>query len=459
MIQLDLKNTTTARLGANHGVDTGLEFKAWEKKLAGFVESLKARRSDPENMLGWIDLPEDSETAQAIQRYVQGLDGTFTDLVVLGIGGSSLGAVTVITALQHPYRNLQTQEKGEGLRVHFVDNVDPDVIHGLMEVLTPTKTLVNVISKSGATAETMAAYLAFKKWLADGVGDAYKRQIIATTDPETGILRPLAEREGYQTFAVPPSVGGRYSVLSAVGLLPIALAGIDLEELLAGAAEANGMVDAPLADNPIQQAALVQYLAYRRGKPISVLMPYSSRLRALSDWFVQLWAESLGKLVNLDGSIVHEGSTPLGALGTTDQHSKVQLFNEGPNNKLVAFVRLANFDTEMVIPDAEPEIEELAYLAGQTFNKLINAEQAATAQALLEHGKPNYTLTLERLDAYHLGLLLQFLEWQTALMGEMTYINAYNQPGVELGKRYTYALMGRKGYEKVRRELAEAGVE
>jgi glucose-6-phosphate isomerase len=456
MIQLDLKNATTARLGANHGVDTEVEFKAWEKKLDGYVKSLEARRSNPDNMLGWIDLPEDSETIQAILEYARELDGK-TDLVVLGIGGSSLGAVTVITALQHPYRNAQAQ--GEGLRVHFVDNVDPDTIHGLMEVLEPSTTLVNVISKSGATAETMAAYLAFKKWLADEVGDAYKRQIIATTDPKTGNLRPLAEREGYQTFAVPPSVGGRYSVLSAVGLLPIALAGIDIKELLKGAAEANRMISAPLADNPIKQAALVQYLAYRRGKPISVLMPYSTRLRALSDWFVQLWAESLGKLVNLDGSIVHEGSTPLGALGTTDQHSKVQLFNEGPNNKLVAFVRLANFGTEMVIPDSEPEIEELSYLAGQTFNKLINAEQAATAQALLEHGKPNYTLTLERLDAYHLGLLLQFLEWQTALMGEMTYINAYNQPGVELGKRYTYALMGRGGFEEVRRELAEAGVE
>jgi len=457
MIELDTKNVSAARLGAAHGLDLAREFKAWGEKLWGFMDDLMARKGDPEAFLGWIDLPTENAEVEHVEAYARAVDPKFTDLVVLGIGGSSLGALTVITALQHPYRALQ--RKGQGLRVHFVDNVDPDVIHALLEVLDPATTLVNVISKSGTTAETMAAYLAFKKWLRDAVGEGYKGQIIATTDPETGILRPLAEREGYETFVVPPSVGGRFSVLSAVGLLPIALAGIHVRDLLRGAADANALAQRPIDENPIQQATLIQYLAYRRGKPISVLMPYSTRLRYLSDWFVQLWAESLGKAENRDGSLVHEGSTPLAALGATDQHSQVQLFNEGPNNKVFAFVRVANFDHDLLIPDAEPELDELQYLAGQSFNKLINAEQAATAHAIAEHGRPNYTLTLEWLDAYHLGLLLQFLEWQTALMGELTYVNTYNQPGVELGKKYTYALMGREGYEDLRRELEEAGVQ
>ena len=457
MIQIDTKNVTSERLGDTHGLDLEREFGAWGETLDNFVNDLLGKKDDPDEMLGWIDLPNGNDEVERILEYAQNIDSEYTDLAVLGIGGSSLGGITVINALQHPYRNLQ--KNGDGLRVHFVDNVDPDAVHGLLEVLNPETTLVNVISKSGTTAETMAAYLAFKAWLKDGVGESYKDQIIATTDPETGILRPLAEREGYTTFVVPPSVGGRFSVLSAVGLLPIALAGLDVRGLLKGAAEANDLISKPIQDNPIKQAAIIQYLAYRRGKPISVLMPYSSRLRYLSDWFVQLWAESLGKSEDRNGSLVHEGSTPLGALGATDQHSKVQLFNEGPNNKLFAFIRIKNFDETQTIPDAEPELEELGYLADKTFNELINAEQAATAHAILDHGRPNYTLSLERLDAHHLGLLLQFLEWQTALLGELTFINTYNQPGVELGKKYTYALMGREGFDEVREELREAGVE
>lgn len=458
MIDIDLKNVAAERLGVTHGVELEREFKAWSRPLDEAVSGILGRRGDSAAMLGWIDLPQNRETVDEIEAYVREVQGQeFRDLVVLGIGGSSLGALTVVSALQHPLRLLQ--EQGEGLRVHFVDNVDPDAIRGLLEVLDPHRTLVNVISKSGTTAETMAAYLAFRAWLEEALGEEFSSRIVATTDPESGILRPLAQRRGYRTFTVPPSVGGRFSVLSAVGLLPIALAGIDVRALLAGAALANEVVRQPLETNPIRQAALVQYLSYRRGKPISVLMPYSSRLRSLGGWFVQLWAESLGKAESVLGSRVHEGSTPLAALGATDQHSQVQLFNEGPNNKLVAFIRLREFDGVTKIPDSEPELEELGYLAGESFNRLINAEQAATAHALARHQRPNYTLLLERLDSAGMGELLQFLMWQTALMGELTQINTYDQPGVELGKVYTYALMGRDGFDAVREELREQGLE
>lgn len=456
MISIDLKNTAATRLG-RRGVDLEREFTAWNARIGGFTRRLLAGSSDPDGMLGWIDLPEQLEAAQQLNSYAASAAEGFTDLVVLGIGGSSLGARAVISALQQPYRDLQQQ--GRGLRVHFVDNVDPDEISGLLDVLEPRSTLVNVISKSGTTAETMAAYLLFRAWLKDSVGTGYQQQLIATTDADTGILRPLAEQQGYRVFTVPASVGGRFSVLSPVGLLPVALAGLDVTELLAGAAWTNSLVQRPLDDNPVAQAALIQYLAYRRGRNISVLMPYSSRLRFLADWFVQLWAESLGKAVNRDGSTVNEGSTPLAALGTTDQHSQVQLFNEGPDDKIVAFIRLQQFAHEVVIPAAEPEVPELSYLTGQTLNRLINAEQAATAHALSEHGKLNYTLQLPELSARTLGALLQFLMWQTALMGELLDIDTFDQPGVELGKVYTYALLGREGFDAEREELEAAGVE
>ena len=467
MIHLNITNVGAGRLGLDHGLDEdyGLEqeFAAWEDSLAKHSAALFAQKDDNKGFLGWIDLPYyqgeamGNQVVDPILDYAAALSADIRDLVVLGIGGSSLGALAVITALQHPYRHLQAQ--GEGLRVHFVDNVDPDSVQALLGVLEPQHTLVNVISKSGTTAETMAAYLLFRDWLERALGAGHVDHIVATTDPSSGILRPLAEREGYATFSVPPNVGGRFSVFSAVGLLPIALAGIDIKALLDGAAEANSMLSYPIAESPVKQMALIQYLAYRRGKTISVLMPYSSRLRYIANWYVQLWAESLGKAVNRAGSLVHEGSTPLAAIGATDQHSQVQLFNEGPNNKIFTFIRINSFDQESRLPAVGEGLEKLSYLSEKSLSSLINAEQSATAYAIFKHGRPNYTLSLDKLDAYHLGMLLQMLEWQTALMGELTDIDTYNQPGVELGKVYTYALMGREGFDAERQELAEAGVE
>ena len=411
-------------------------------------------------MLGWIDLASDQdEVLDAIDAFVAEAAPRFDDLVVLGIGGSSLGSIAVLSALQHPARALQGAA-GDGLRVHVVDNVDADVVAGLLETLDPGRTLVNVISKSGTTAETMAGYLAFEAWLRDGVGeDRFREHVVATTDPEQGILRPLAERDGMRTFSVPPSVGGRFSVLSPVGLLPLALGGVDVRALLQGAADANEAAARPFDQSVPKRAAFAQLATARRGATISVLMPYSTRLRRLSDWFVQLWAESLGKAVDRRGARVHAGTTPLPASGTTDQHSQVQLFNEGPFDKVVAFVRLGEPDRDLRIPAPREGLEALSYLGGRGFHELMNAEQAATGHALAAHRRPNYTLRLPRLDARHLGELLQTLMWQTALVGERLGIDAYDQPGVELGKVYTYALMGREGYEATRRELEDAGVE
>lgn len=454
MISLDLTNISSERIGSAHGVAWQKEWQAHRGVMAEAVHKIISHQDFSDEFLGWIDLADNNASLEPILAYVAALPHTFRDVVVLGIGGSSLGALTVIRALQHPYHHLK--EDAAGLRVHFVDNVDPDFVSALLEVLNPATTLVNVISKSGTTAETMAGYLTFQAWLEKHLGAEHSAHIVATTDPATGILRPLAEQAGYVTFSVPPSVGGRFSVMSAVGLLPIALAGIDIKALLAGAAEANRLVQA--SDSPIQQSSLIQYLFYRAGKDISVLMPYSSRLRHLADWYVQLWAESLGKAENRLGSVVNEGSTPLGALGATDQHSQVQLFNEGPNNKIFNFIRVAEFQSQATIPVPAQGLEKLEYLGGKDFAELLNAEQAATAFALAERQRPNYTLTLDTLDAFHVGMLLQWLEWQTALMGELLNINAFNQPGVELAKRYTYALMGREGFEAERETLAGAGL-
>ncbi len=452
---LDAKNITKERLGAE-----GLEWNALlqnsASKLNAHRDVLLARRYADTEMLGWMQLPSDTAALESTLQLSRELSAQgFTDLIVLGIGGSSLGAIAVIQSLAHPYRMLQ--QNGSGLRVHFIDNVDGDMIASLLEVLEPSKTLVNVISKSGTTTETMSAYLICKAWLEQSVGAKWADQIIATTDPAKGVLRPMVQKYDFKHLSVPPSVGGRFSVFSAVGTLPIALAGVDIKACIDGAQQAQQEFETQsAADNIAMQFALIAAEYGTRGKNMLVLMPYSSRMRFVSDWFAQLWAESLGKIRASDG--VHTGTTPIKAVGATDQHSVVQLFMEGPNDKLLAFVRLGQDDKNTVIPNSEPAEPDMNYLGGRKFHELLNAEQAATANALRTMSKPNVTFRLEQLDAHNIGYLLQTLMLATAVVGEMWNINTFDQPGVELGKKFTYALMGRPGFEAARAELEAQGV-
>lgn len=443
MLQLDLTNVLCERLG-EQGLDWPEALVAHAQRLEMAGDALWQRKSNPAEFLGWIEVPEDTETLRRVLRYREA-NRWVEDLVVLGIGGSALGAQAVSTAL------------GKGpVRLHFVDNVEPEPILSLLRTLEPHKTLVNVISKSGSTAETMAAFLVFRQWLEPSVAD-WKKHVVVTTDPRKGLLRPYAQAEGLAAFEVPPSVGGRFSVTCPVGTLPLAFAEVDLENLLAGARKANQQARAPLEHNLPAQTALIHHLYSQRGKNIVVFMPYSTRLRYLPDWFVQLHDESLGKMRDRAGQEVRTGTTAVRAIGTTDQHAQVQLFREGPHDKLINFVRLLSPSENLEIP-AVKGLEALDYLFGKSFYELLDAEAKATAHALVKAGQPNYTLTLERLDAYHLGWLLQHLMWQTAFLGELWNINAFDQPGVELGKEYTYALMGRRGYEKLAVELREEGV-
>ncbi|WP_457629491.1 glucose-6-phosphate isomerase [Oceanithermus sp.] len=445
MLQVDFTNLDAARVGPDRGVEWDRELAAFTPRLEAARDALWERAGAPEAMLGWVHLPEATDVLRSVQRFALSREDV-TDVLVLGIGGSALGAKALDAALG-----------GAGARLHFVDNVEPEPVAALFDRLDPRTTLVNVISKSGTTAETMAAFLLALDWLRRGLGDEWKRQVVVTTDPERGVLRPFAERHGLASFTIPPDVGGRFSVFSPVGLVPLALAGVEVEALLTGARKANASARADVGENLPAQTALAQHLAWRKGQRISVLMPYSTRLALLPAWFVQLHAESLGKAYDRSGSRIHMGPTPLPAVGATDQHSQVQLFREGPFDKVVVFLRHREADHDLTLP-AEEGLEELGYLFGKSLFQLLRAEAAATAHALAAARRPNYTIWIERPDAYHLGWLLQHLMWQTAFLGELWNVNAFDQPGVELGKRYTYALLGRPGYEELAEELARAGV-
>ena len=271
-----------------------------------------------------------------------------------------------------------------------------------------------------------------------------------------GILRQLADQEGYKIFYVPDDVGGRFSVFSSVGLVPFALLGLNIDEIINGIKDMDiELRETDIRQNIAAQSALINYLMdTKKGKCISVMMPYSSRLKYISDWYAQLWAESLGKEFNRNGERVNGGTTPIRALGATDQHSQLQLYNEGPNNKLITFIRVCEFGTELEIPNIF-EYTGIGYLGGKTINDLINAEADSTRVTLADNKRPTMTFTIDKIDEYNIAQLLYMFEVQTAIAGELYNIDAYNQPGVEQARNYTYALMGRAGFEGSAESLKE----
>ena len=457
MLEFNCKNVTAHVIGEENGLNLEQEFDNFAEKISHIINDLNSRKDKPGQWLQWMNLGYNEETVWLVKEYAAMVQGRFDNILVLGIGGSALGGMAVCEALLKPYWNQLSEEQRNGLpKIYFLDNIDPDQFNGLLDFLDLKRTLVNVITKSGSTAETMAQFMIVKDRLEKELGDDYVRNIVATTDKNVGILRQISNEEGYKTFVVPDDVGGRFSVFSAVGLLPFALVGIDIEELMQGVKDMDlALKNTDIRHNIAAQNALIHYLMdTQKGKNLSVMMPYSSKLKYISDWYVQLWAESLGKNKDLDGNDVNVGQTPIKALGVTDQHSQIQLYNEGPNDKVINFIRIKEFDTTLEIPKIF-EYTGVGYLGGKTINELLNAEAESTKVALIDYQRPNVTITLQKADAYHLGQLIYMLEVQTAIAGALYNINTFNQSGVEQAKNYTYALMGRAGYEESAEMLKE----
>jgi len=435
-------------------VSGGVSATDWENAVRDFprVHAGFGRRQKTGD-LGFLDLPGHAALHRQSTDFASRMRGQFDDVVVLGIGGSALGPIALRTALLEPQWNtLSSSERGGRPRLHVLDNVDPRTIAALLGRLAPARSLFIVISKSGGTAETMAQYLVIRGRLDAALGDDARRHFVFVTDPQRGALRSIARSQGIAALDIPANVGGRFSVLTPVGILPAALVGIDTAELLAGAAHiAKRCSGDALRTNPAGLFATLQFLADSKlGRHIHVLMPYSDPLRDLADWFVQLWAESLGKHRAAGDPGV--GPTPLGALGATDQHSKVQLFMEGPPDKTISFIAVGSEDVRVEIPKLHADVKELGYLGGHRLGQLLDIERRATAGALARRGRPNLTISIDRVDARHFGELLMFLEVATIYAGELYGVNPLDQPGVELGKQFTYAMLGRPDAEEARRE-------
>jgi glucose-6-phosphate isomerase len=446
-VRLDLNGVLTTAVGAD-----GLapeELAALEPELERVRADLAVRRAA--GTLPFADLPHRRDDVRRVldaAAAVQG--GRFDTLVVLGIGGSALGARALDAALA---------VEGEGLRLVVADSIDAEAFAALLARLDVRRTLFNVVSKSGETAETMAQFLIVRDRLLRELGAVdYKEHLVVTTDATSGAMRQIVNDEGFGDLPIPAGVGGRFSVLTPVGLFPAAAAGIQIEELLAGAALVDERAQAatsPLADPAMALAGVLWLLATRRRKSTVVLMAYSERLAATGDWFCQLWAESLGKAVDLAGKTVEWGMTPVRALGVADQHSQLQLWVEGPRDKVVLFLRVEDHGASVDIPAGYQDLESVAYLGGHSLAELLNAEQRATELALARHGRPSVTLSLPAVNAFTVGQVLYLFEVATVAVAALANIDPFGQPGVEDGKRFAYGLMGRPGFEPQRNEVED----
>lgn len=409
--------------------------------------------------MGWTELPYNQDEIVAdILQTAKEVRKKFKYFVVLGIGGSALGPIMAFNALKHLHYNELPQKERGGPKFYVEDNVDPVRMQALLDVIEPEKTCFNVISKSGATSETMTQYLIIADILKKK-GVNLPDNMIFTTDAGKGNLIKIDKAFGgaFKKYVLPDGVGGRFSELCPVGLLPAAVLGIDIKGMLAGAAYMDGLCSKPsISKNPALACAVLQYITMNQGKNINVLMPYSDNLKLMADWYCQLWAESLGKAVDYKGKAVNAGTTPVKSLGVTDQHSQVQLYIEGPYDKVITFISVEKYGCEMPIAHGCEDIPDVGFLGGHTMQELIQAENKATAYALMRAGRMNYTIKMPEVNEFTLGQLMYMLELQTAYTGALLNINTFNQPGVENGKKATFALLGKKGYEAQKEEMDSA---
>lgn len=384
-------------------------------------------------MLEWFNLPDMAGSELNRIEEMSRKCRKMQDFVVLGIGGSALG----IRMLNNTF--VESLNIHKGTRVTVCDNIDSDKLYTLFNSLNLKKTIFNVITKSGSTSETLCQMMVvidmYRKKKID-----YRKHIIVTTTAGNS-LWDWAVGEGLEVLSIPTGVGGRFSVLSAVGLLPAGVMGIDIRKLLAGARASRDNSVKDDDSNIAYTCAYINYTYLKKGLTNLVTMPYSDRLALLPDFFAQLWAESLGKKYDLDGNVVNAGQTPIKTIGVTDQHSQLQLYSEGIKDKLIMFFRVENNKYDMKV---ESELPFAKHLNGVSMSTLLNYEYNATAYSLTTLDRPNYTIALDCISEESIGQLIFMLEMMTAYMGMMLNVDTYNQPGVELSKLYTKAMLGVK---------------
>ncbi len=449
-IRLDYTNMMAGSIGGGRGI-TPEEIEGLVPRVSAIAADIDVKRETGE--WGFYALPYDMGALEEVNRMATSFLDRCDDFVVLGIGGSALGGIALFNALCHPLHNLLSRaDRGGNPRIFFIDNVDPVTFKSLLDFLNPEKTVFNIVTKSGSTSETVSQFLIVRQMLIDRLGrKSAGEHIVVTTGAGKNRLRTIAGEEGYALLTIPENVAGRFTVFSPVGLFPAAVSGIDIDDLLSGARYADERCRTDrLWQNPAYLGGALHYLAnVNKGLSINIMMPYSDALLQVAYWFRQLWAESLSKADTVSGERINVGQTPVVALGATDQHSQLQLYTEGPCNKMITFLLVENSGVSVPIP---PQSGDFAYLGGHGLEELIKVEARATRLALTEAGRSNMSLIIPEINPFTVGQLLFLLEVQTVFTGCLYDVDPMVQPGVEASKRHIHGMMGRSGPDKERTE-------
>lgn len=410
MLSLDASNLN--RINKKHGLSL--------KELSSKKDYKKHLKQIQKRNQGFYKIIEDKNIIKEINAFEKKIRNKYKHIVVLGIGGSALGTICLQQSLKHLFENELKNISTPHL--HVIDNIDPILIKEIEDVIDYSKTLFIVATKSGNTVETGVQYLYFREKCKKHKL-SIKDHFVIITGEHKSFLRETAEKEGIKIFNIPENISGRFSAFSAVSLLPAKLIGIDISKLIKGAEKNKRDIAFKLAK--------IQYNLYKKGKTINVLMPYSQNLIGVSNWYRQLLAESIGKNSRT-------GITPINALGVTDQHSQLQLYADGPNDKLIIFIEIKKFAKEAIIPNPYPKKEELKFLNKRlTFNELINIEKNSTITSLTEKQKPSIKISIDRINEESIGEILMMLMWSVAFLGKLFKIDTFTQPGVENSKSLT----------------------
>jgi glucose-6-phosphate isomerase len=417
------------------------------KTLHSVIHERSGAGSD---FLGWVDLPTeyDQDEFARIKAAAERIRENSDVLVVVGIGGSYLGARAAIEMLQHSFFNVLSKEERKAPQVFYAGhNISSTYMRELLQVLEGKEVSINVISKSGTTTEPAIAFRVLKQFMEDKYGqDGARERIYATTDRARGALKTLADAEGYETFVIPDDVGGRFSVLTPVGLLPIAAAGIDIDALMEGARDAQNAYSSPeLAENEAYQYAVVRNALYAKGKSIEMLVNYEPALHYVSEWWKQLYGESEGK--------DNKGIFPAAVDFSTDLHSMGQYIQEGRRDLFETVIRVKEVRHTMNVPEDAQDLDGLNFLAGETIQFVNDKATEGTLLAHTDGDVPNLVVELPEMTPYHLGYLFYFFEKACAMSGYILGVNPFNQPGVEAYKANMFALLGKPGYEEQKAEL------
>ncbi|HIZ55878.1 MAG TPA: glucose-6-phosphate isomerase [Firmicutes bacterium] len=423
------------------------ELKALQSQVQTAHDMLEAKTGLGNDFLGWVTLPTDydQEEFARIQKAAQKIQKNSEVLIVIGIGGSYLGARAVIECLKSPlYNNLKKNTPD----IYFVGNsISPAYLNEVLSICEGRDIAVNVISKSGTTTEPALAFRIFRELLEKKYGkEEAKGRIFCTTDRAKGTLKELADREGYETFVVPDDVGGRYSVLTAVGLLPIAVAGIDIAALMKGAKAAQDAYSVPdLEQNDCYQYAALRNILYRKGKSVEILVSYEPSFAMMNEWFKQLFGESEGK--------DNKGLYPSSVVFSTDLHSMGQYIQDGARILFETVVKIGKPQTDLFIEKDAENFDGLNFLAGQNMSVVNQKAFEGTLLAHTEGGVPNIVLDVPEMNEYELGYMIYFFEKACAISGYLMGVNPFDQPGVESYKKNMFALLGKPGYEAMKADL------